>query len=276
MIEIIKSPSFKTFYSLIGESKSQLLLCAPYIKKEVVSEILKLKNKCTTLSVITSAKAANFANGSSDIDAIEMLIDNGVTVVNYQRLHAKIYLFDNKKALITSANLTSQALFRNYEYGVLVHEDEKETIDRVYSDFVEMMESQLHGEFNKKTISRIKKYVQAYKGFTFVKIDEDEDELLPIDEKINLNEHLSKWEKDVFDCLNVIPTSNFKLNDVYKYVSALQAKHPDNHHVEAKIRQILQNLRDLGFVKFEKPGEYKKLWISAPIFIERSLARADA
>lgn len=276
MIEIVKSPSSKTFYKLIGESESQLLLCAPYIKKEVISEILKLKNKCTTLSVITSAKAANFASGSSDIEAIEMLIDNGVNVINYQRLHAKIYLFDNKKALITSANLTSKALFHNYEYGVLVHEDEKETIDRVYSDFVEMMESELRGEFNKTTISRIKKYAEAYKGFTLVKIDEDEDELLPIDETIKLDEHLNKWEKDVFDCLNMIPTPDFKLNDVYKYVLVLQAKHPENHHVEAKIRQMLQNLRDLGFVKFVKPGEYKKLWISAPIFSEKSLAGVDA
>lgn len=276
MIEIVKSPSSKTFYKLIGESKSQLLLCAPYIKKEVVSEILKLKKDGTTLSVITSAKAANFASGSSDVEAIEMLIDNGISVINYQRLHAKIYLFDNKKALITSANLTNHALFHNYEYGVLVHEDEKETIDKVYSDFVEMMESELHGEFNKTTIARIKKYVEAYKGFTLVKIDEDEDELLPIDETIKLEDHLNKWEKDVFDCLELIKAPTFKLTDVYKFVPVLQAKHPENHHVEAKIRQMLQNLRDLGFVKFVKPGEYKKLWICAPIFTEKAYSRVEA
>ena len=40
-------------------------------------------------------------------------------VRNYQNLHAKIYLFDNKKALITSANLTNNGLYHNFEYGVL-------------------------------------------------------------------------------------------------------------------------------------------------------------
>ncbi len=266
MIEIVKNPSSKTFYKLIKESESQLLLCAPYIKKEVIKEILNLKKEGTTLSVITSAKAANFVSGSSDVEAIEMLIDNKISVINYQRLHAKIYLFDNKKALITSANLTNHALFHNYEYGVLVHEDEKETIDKVYSDFVEMIESELSGDFNKATILKIKNYVESYKGFSLVKIDEDEDELLPLDDTIKLEDHLSKWEKDVFDCLELIKTSTFKLSDVYKYIQVLQAKHPGNHHIEAKIRQMLQNLRDLGFVKFVKPGEYKKLWICAPIY----------
>ena len=33
----------------------------------------------------------------------------------------------------------------------------------------------------------------------------------------------------------------------------------DNHHVEAKIRQQLQYLRDRGFIAFDAPGCYKKL-----------------
>jgi hypothetical protein len=33
------------------------------------------------------------------------------------------------------------------------------------------------------------------------------------------------------------------------------------HHVEAKIRQTLQHLRDLGLIKFISAGVYEKLWI---------------
>ena len=266
MIEIVKSPSSKTFYGLVRESIAQLLFCAPYIKKEVVKEILALKQDSTVLSVITSANAANFVNGSSDVEAIELLLNNGINVINYQKLHAKIYLFDNKKALITSANLTNAALFRNYEYGILVHEDEVETINKVYSDFVEMMDSELKGEFNKGTIDRIKKYVKSYKGYKLIKIDEDEDELLPLDERMNMEEHFTKWEKDVFDCLGMINSSSFRLSQVYGFVPLLQSKHPENHHIKAKIRQTLQNLRDLGFVKFIKPGEYKKLWVATHFY----------
>ena len=276
MIEIVKNPSSKTFYGLIKESSAQLLLCAPYIKKEVVNEILKNKQLTTTLSVITSAKAANFISGSSDIEAIEMLVDNGVKVINYQKLHAKIYLFDNKKALITSANLTNKALFHNYEYGILVHEDEKATIDQVYNDFIDMLDSELRGEFDKTLIKRIKKYVNDYQGSSYIKIDDEEDEILPIDGETNIEKHLTRWEMDVFGCLETLPNPIFKLNDVYSFENILKTKHPDNHHIKDKVRQMLQNLRDLGFVKFIEPGVYKKLWISTQYYSCNDQTSAEA
>ncbi len=262
MIEIIKSPSAKVFYGLIKESDSELLLCAPYLSKEVIKEILKEKKEETTLSVITSANLANFIHGSSDVEAIELLLDNGINVINYQNLHAKIYLFDNKKALVTSANLTNNALFHNYEYGVLIKEDVIEAIEEIYSEFVEMMDSELRGEFSKVVIKRIKEIKSTYKGEGLVKIDNEEDEILPVGEATTLKNHLSSWEKDVIDCLEQIKNSSFNLKDVYAFTYKLKAKHPKSNNIEPKIRQVLQNLRDLGFVKFVKPGEYKKLWIN--------------
>jgi len=35
------------------------------------------------------------------------------------------------------------------------------------------------------------------------------------------------------------------------------AKHPDNHHIKAKIRQQLQFLRDKGYLQFFGSGKYK-------------------
>ena len=260
MIEIVNNDFAKTFYRFVNEANNQLILCAPYIKKEIVQGILSSKKDTTSLSVITSANVANFVNYSSDIDAIEMLINNKSTVINYQRLHAKIYLFDKKKAIITSANLTNNALFQNYEYGILINEDE-ETINTIYRDFTKMMNSELSSIFDSSSVKRIKKFVNSYKQSRLVKIDEDEDELLPIESKERLKGHLTNWERDVFDCLDMIPDAKFNLSQVYKFVPLLQSKHLKNHHVEEKIRQALQNLRDLGFLKFIKPGEYKKLWI---------------
>ena len=41
----------------------------------------------------------------------------------------------------------------------------------------------------------------------------------------------------------------------------LKNKHSNNNNIEAKIRQVLQQLRDMGFIKFVEKGKYKKLWI---------------
>ena len=275
MISVIKTPSNNVFFNLVNESEHELLFCAPFIKKEIVDVILSHKKPGVVLEVITSANLANFISGSLDVEAIKALLNNGVRVLNYQNLHAKIYLFDNKKALVTSANLTNNALYNNYEYGLLLHEDEKETIEQIYSDFISMIDDkELCGSFDNESIKDIEKFVKEFKGNNLVRVDDEGDNLLPVDEKIELSKHLTGWKKDVFDCLEIIGSANFKLSEVYDFVPILQSKHPENHHVEDKIRQILQNLRDLGFVKFVKPGEYKKLWICAPIYVTSESDRA--
>ena len=51
--------------------------------------------------------------------------------------------------------------------------------------------------------------------------------------------------------------STFTLQDLYTNCEEeLQGKHPENHNVRPKIRQQLQYLRNLGFVRFVRPGVY--------------------
>lgn len=66
------------------------------------------------------------------------------------------------------------------------------------------------------------------------------------------------WLLDVLNCVNEIPSEEFTLNDVYKYVDLLHQKHIHNNNVEAKIRQQLQFLRDKGFIQFLGRGRYRK------------------
>ena len=39
----------------------------------------------------------------------------------------------------------------------------------------------------------------------------------------------------------------------------LQLMHPNNHNIQAKIRQQLQRLRDANFIEFLGDGNYRKL-----------------
>ena len=71
--------------------------------------------------------------------------------------------------------------------------------------------------------------------------------------------HSRGWLMDVLNCLNVICTQQFTLQDMYCFEEELQLKHPENHNVKAKIRQQLQLLRDKGLVQFLGNGQYLKL-----------------
>ena len=67
------------------------------------------------------------------------------------------------------------------------------------------------------------------------------------------------WVMDVLNCVNLVPSKEFLLSDVYSFEKILSIKHPKNNNIQAKIRQQLQLLRDKGFLEFLGQGRYRKV-----------------
>jgi type II restriction enzyme len=65
------------------------------------------------------------------------------------------------------------------------------------------------------------------------------------------------WTLDVLNVVRALAREEFTLAEVYARGEELQRLHPQNRYVEAKIRQQLQRLRDLGFVEFVGRGNYR-------------------
>src|SRR5690349_8074148 len=87
------------------------------------------------------------------------------------------------------------------------------------------------------------------------------------------------WQDDIAALLVRLPT-RFALADVYRFVPLLQAKYPDNHNVEAKVRQVLQQLRDDGQIRFLTEGNYEQtnptaVALDLPLQRNQLLTRAD-
>jgi type II restriction enzyme len=80
------------------------------------------------------------------------------------------------------------------------------------------------------------------------------DRLRPLQE---LNPEMRGWTLDVLQVIRSIGRAGFTLRDVYGNASALTKLHPMNFHVQDKIRQQLQVLRDLGLVEFLGRGAYR-------------------
>jgi type II restriction enzyme len=60
-------------------------------------------------------------------------------------------------------------------------------------------------------------------------------------------------------CLDKITSTEFSLDEVYKFENELKLKHPDNNFVKDKIRQQLQILRDMNIIEFVSRGKYRKV-----------------
>jgi len=111
---------------------NELRIISPFIKAGALDRLLSARPQ--NVSVITRFNLADFAEGVSDIAALRLLLECGATVRGVRNLHAKMYLFGMKRAIVTSANLTAAALNRNHEFGIISEASEIIAACRRYFD----------------------------------------------------------------------------------------------------------------------------------------------
>jgi type II restriction enzyme len=67
------------------------------------------------------------------------------------------------------------------------------------------------------------------------------------------------WTLDVLNAVRSLGKTEFELPEIYALENSLKKLHPDNHHIQPKIRQQLQVLRDLNLLEFLGDGSYRLL-----------------
>lgn len=64
------------------------------------------------------------------------------------------------------------------------------------------------------------------------------------------------WTALTLSVVRGLGSVHFNLDEIYAMEYIFSTRFPDNHNVRAKIRQQLQVLRDLGFLRFDGKGRY--------------------
>ncbi len=114
----------KSLGELVEQASSTLLVAAPFISGEgsrVLVERLSPTIKATgRLHLLTDLNPAHVCDGSLEPAALGTIVDAipVATLWHIPRLHAKVYVADHARAIVTSGNLTAGAFYRNVEYGV--------------------------------------------------------------------------------------------------------------------------------------------------------------
>jgi len=67
------------------------------------------------------------------------------------------------------------------------------------------------------------------------------------------------WLIETMKVMDMIPTKDFSLSDVYKHEDHLKAIFPNNNFIKDKLRQQLQVLRDKEIIEFKGKGQYRKI-----------------
>lgn len=134
---------------LIRNSKSSIKLCSFIITDtEIFNEIEKiLKNTNVAVFILTQLDESKFSTSllseeemvknfnQVHLDIVKKLYSNGAHVRATRTAHAKFLISDRKKALLTSANITTPSLTSNPETGIYVSDTKSLShLDRLFDE----------------------------------------------------------------------------------------------------------------------------------------------
>jgi phosphatidylserine/phosphatidylglycerophosphate/cardiolipin synthase-like enzyme len=100
-------------------ARHSVRLCSPFVKKNIIDEVMASKYPGALLELITNVNLRNFHPKASDVEALDRILTGGGGIYNCTALHAKIYIFDDEKLIVTSSNLTLNGLKQNVECSII-------------------------------------------------------------------------------------------------------------------------------------------------------------
>jgi HKD family nuclease len=179
--------------------------------------------------------------------------------------HPKLYLFENEafvKSIVGSSNLTRGGLSENVEVNVLLElEHDSEKAERLFDIYARI-------KYQPSRFAPDDEYIQAYRAIVEKAQQPEtrrEDTQAAIERLREAERNLPNpymepatlqgWQKLVFSKL---PDNEFQTGDLYRYASEFTQTYSENRNIEPKIRQVLQQLRDLGVILHLGEGRWKK------------------
>ncbi|MEW5717737.1 MAG: phospholipase D family protein [Chloroflexota bacterium] len=153
---LVTFPVEDRFAQVIQEARNSLFIAAPYIKDYGVQVVLD-NTRAKNLRILTNLDLANVTGAGFDLESLLKLWDRyDLSVSSLGKLHAKVYIADSKVAFMTSANLTRGGLRENYEYGVVLRDEE--LVSAILADMNEYFK--LGNTFSREKIASIKSDVE--------------------------------------------------------------------------------------------------------------------
>ena len=135
----INSPWQDTFERFARSIRRRAIVVAPFITAEPLRQFASSLDTSLRpeIRLLTNFDVDSLLQGSVDAGAIaEFCRATPATSVRHlPGLHAKAYVADCHTAIVTSGNLTSGSLRRNYEYGVYI--DDSAMVRKIASDLQE-------------------------------------------------------------------------------------------------------------------------------------------
>ena len=265
-LHIVTTPTFAWLAEYAKSCNSRMLIGSPYVNDGIIC-LTNLVPKSVSRTLVTRTDLRDFAVGASNLDTLCTLAQDGVEICSLSNLHAKIYIFDNTSALITSANATFSGLYHNLECGIGTND--KFVVEQLSQS---LLKKGLGADRSPRAMN-LGELKSLYAPLKCIKasLPKPPREISPngnattveavfsISDRNALLEGFTGWQNLTLRGVLAMSEYEFGVQKLLDVCAPLAAKeYPNNHNVHHKLRQQLQMLRDKGLIEFLSRGRYKR------------------
>lgn len=124
MIELLTNNHFDKILDLFDSTAEEIKIISPFLTMSMAERLCDVVNKRQIkCKFITRFYLEDMIAKANSLDALEMLMNNGIAVYIVKKLHTKLYLFDKGYAILGSANFTNGGFKSNIELSLLLSEE---------------------------------------------------------------------------------------------------------------------------------------------------------
>jgi len=263
-VSLVTSPTEAWLRESLRLCRERFLVASPYVGS-ILLELTRTLAPTVERTLLTRTSLRDFAAGVSSIEVLCSLAEEGTTVLGLRGLHAKAYIVDDNRALITSANATSGGLRHNWECGVAVTRKEivHTLAEHVRTGFSapEPPEAILLDDLTsfRKATEALRPVWPKEPSVKGILAFGEQAPPFEVTDLGKLMDALNGWTQLTFEGVLQLGDREFSLDDLFAACEPrAREEYPSNRHVRAKLRQQLQKLRDLEAVEFLGGGHYRR------------------
>ena len=271
-LDIVITPTLNWLTERAKGCRSRLLIGCPYVNNAIIGLTQEVPQDVSR-TLITKTDLRDFAMGASNLDSLCALARDGVAVHSLANLHAKMYVFDDSSALVTSANATYGGMYRNLECGLGTND--RRLIEQLAQSLLSGLGASKPPERKgirelealyislraiKVSVSKSTRLTSSQNDMSIYNAETSTiDATFSISNESELLSGFKGWLNLTLRGVLEMRDSEFDIQELYDVCSTMAAsEYLNNRHVRQKLSEQLQKLRDLGLVEFVKRGHYRR------------------
>lgn len=162
MKDLLKNNLEQELFKCVKMCEENTIIISPFISFNIAEKFVQIiKDKNIDCKIITRFERKAFIEKASSLEALKLLIENGVQIFALKDLHSKVYLIDLKRCFVGSANFTNKGLNKNHE--LLLFFDEDSEVEKFNSYANELIKQLDDWAITIERIQREQKIIEGYK-----------------------------------------------------------------------------------------------------------------